>query len=220
MSTLGTESKEGSSKAGDAISTVLNLIPTLYYDLIARVCPGLALLCALLLASGRQTEAREFLRSGTAPELVFLLLLGYVAGISLTGVSALWDLSAIWLLDRLDALPAMGNKCFPEMKVIDKVKVFVQRADYVSLTSEAAGRTLGKMYAEVALAQNLLTGILVVMLFLLANDGWQSFDRAGMRYAIAIAVLLFLSMLYRQAAFLSRLDALQEIHHPRPKGSP
>lgn len=56
--------KPAEQKMGPELSSVLNFIPSAYYDLIARVCPGLAPVYRRLLVSRHALSTSHVFRAG------------------------------------------------------------------------------------------------------------------------------------------------------------
>jgi hypothetical protein len=121
-----------------------NLIPSLYYDLIARVCAGVPFLGVLL------WDYRGKFGSVTWSKLTLLLGAGYVLGLILTPLSAPWDL--VQLLVR------------KVLKTPFDWKEGASGGDEVDKKDKAAGATIAKMQAEAVLCQNLFTAFLVLVI--------------------------------------------------------
>ena len=70
------------------LQSVSKLVPSVYYDLIARVCAGVPFLALLLWA---QRESLRDLVSNAWIGFLLLLGAGYLAGLLLTSLSLLWS---------------------------------------------------------------------------------------------------------------------------------
>jgi hypothetical protein len=114
--------------------SLAQLIPSVYYDIIARVCAGVPFLVTLL-----WSQKDKVAKLALSPWVGFLLLLGagYLTGLVLTSGSLLWDVLALQRWSRND-----------EIAAVDK----------------DAGAVLAKMAAEAALCQNLLTAFVVLLI--------------------------------------------------------
>lgn len=199
-------------KIGQELSSLLNFIPSAYYDLIARVCPGLAFWVALsyemnFLISYSPDKSQASISGGS---LIILILLSYVSGIVMTGFCIIWDAISIFILERAPFSPTLN---------LDSAATFAQRwkqisvnIDQVCKANDAAGRILVKAMAEVTLCQNLLTG-LIVLACIGSFSGDQKFYefQSYYQYYLAIGCSLFLAMLFRQAMFLGRVMDMHTI---------
>jgi hypothetical protein len=203
--------KPDEQKMGAELSSLLNFVPSAYYDLIARVCPGMAFWVTLsykmdfIITPGKP----QTLVSGA--DLFILILLSYVSGIVLTGFCVIWDAISIFILERAPFCTALN---------LASAATFTQRwkqvsvsIDQVSKANDTAGRILVKAMAEVTLCQNLLTGLIV-----LACIGSFSGDlkfyafQPYYPYYLAIGCSLFCAMLFRQAMFLGRVMDLHGLY--------
>jgi hypothetical protein len=75
-------SKAEESKDASAAS-LLNVIPTVYYDLIARICPGMGFWVALSFVSTEFAKLISF-RALSGSDLFVLIVLSYLSGIVFT----------------------------------------------------------------------------------------------------------------------------------------
>ncbi len=218
MSTAIAEPKKsGNEKSESGLSSLMNFVPSAYYDLIARVCPGMAFWVALSfkasLVSGLNPKA---LNEFSGPVLFVLIALSYVSGIVLTGFTVVWDWVSLMFLSATKTMRShLGLDAPKSTPFSSRWKVVSLHIDAVIKEDEGAGRVLVKAMAEVTLCQNLLSGMLV-----LAFIGHYSQDSrffAPLLYTefyIPIALALFLSMLFRQAMFLGRVKDLYELYVP------
>jgi hypothetical protein len=172
-------------------------IPSVYYDLIARVCAGVPFLTMILW--GRDTF-------GEITLIKFLLLLGagYIAGLLLTSVSVLWG----WV-DLLILLVLHGPFGWRDWS---------SRNDEIYVKDKDAGTTLAKMEAEATLCKNLLTGFL---LLLILNDSGTFLVPAisamdtHRQWKCIIILILGLSAIVRTALYRSRQNNLHDINYPK-----
>jgi hypothetical protein len=98
------DSKGDSSEA--VSSGLWNSIPSLYYDLIARICPGMAFLIALSVQESDTTQHFSLTKLPTfsVASVVVLVALSYLVGMVLTGVSFVWDLLFLGLVSTSKGL--------------------------------------------------------------------------------------------------------------------
>jgi hypothetical protein len=222
------------------LTSVANLIPKIYYDLIARISAGVPFL--LLLFWPRKQDDFRF---GTSDVIDFILLLGagYVAGLILTPPSAILGLIApgffklcIWLGSKAPPSASDGNavtaklgvrrlcawlnkQCTPltNMQNIEaahpKASLNWSRNDLIALYDKDAGATLAKMQAEAVLCMNLLTGYL---LLIIANStgayNVSALCGRGSIFKWSIGILLAFAVIHRQFAYLGRQCALYNAH--------
>jgi polyferredoxin len=202
------------SKSQEGLVAFLNLIPTVYYDLIARVAPGLTLLIALVAFKwGRDIPAKESLSIvATTPALVVILLISYVLGMILTSAAFFWDFLSFFVLGMLFGNSKLGWWCLFG-RFTEAWAKCSNEMDEVAKLNEGAGSTLGKMMAETSLCENLLSGLLVLVAI-----GWLS---AGVhfyhpnQYPIlygSMATLLVFGVLYRQRVFVGRVSSMLSVH--------
>ncbi|RON24575.1 hypothetical protein BK660_02575 [Pseudomonas brassicacearum] len=205
--------KSEEQKMGSELSSLLNFIPSAYYDLIARVCPGMAFWVTLsykmdFIISFSPEKPQT---SVSGADLFILILLSYVSGIVLTGFCVIWDAVSIFILERAPFCTALN---------LANAATFTQRwkqvsvsIDQVSQANDTAGRILVKAMAEVTLCQNLLTG-LIVLACIGSFSGNLKFYAFGPYYIyyLAIGCSLFIAMMFRQAMFLGRVMDLHALY--------
>ena len=222
MSELPKGKKEGGEKGESGLGSLMNFIPSAYYDLIARVCPGIAFWVAIWIQAplipGLNLKQPALEISG--PILFILLLLSYVSGIVLTGFCVIWDfVSLICLTRTMQMRKLLGLKGL-DTKFTDRWTIIAKRIDEVIKEDENAGRILVKAMAEVSLCQNLLSGLCV-----LAGIGFFSSKHFASPvenawYFLSIGAALFVSMVFRQAMFLGRVRHLHAMYVPSAVHSP
>lgn len=205
--------KPAEQKMGAELSSVLSFIPSAYYDLIARVCPGMAFWVTLsykmdFIISFSPTKTQI---SVSGADVFILILLSYVSGIVLTGFCVIWDALSIFILERAPFCKALN---------LGSAATFTQRwkqvsvnIDQVSQTNDFAGRILVKAMAEVTLCQNLLTGLIVLACIGSFSGGEKFYAfQPYYHYYLAIGCSLFVAMLFRQAMFLGRVMDLHGLY--------
>lgn len=182
-----------------ALHSVGKLVPSIYYDLIARVCAGVPFLTLLL-----WTQRDSFKDLVTNAWIGFLLLLGagYLVGLLLTPLSLVWS--------ALIGLP---------IRIILRVPTadwrHGSRNDEIAAKDKEAGATLAKMQAEATLCQNLLSAFIVLIV---ANDTGTflvpALNAYGTKYRWIIFGVLVTAAVFRTAAYLGRQNSLYEIYKP------
>lgn len=204
---MASEKKPEDKSAGG----LAGIVPTAYYDLIARVCPGVAFWVALSFCSpifGTVAVTKDL--SGAS--LFILLLLSYLTGIVLTGFSWLWDRLCLFVLTRStdlsEELGLDGTEAFSK-----QWSVIGRKMDEVMVVSGEAGKTLVKGLAEVTLCENLLTALLVLAaLGVASKSAWfYSPEQYPWQFLLA-ALALLLSVVFRQMMFVGRVKLAHEIH--------
>jgi hypothetical protein len=183
-----------------AFQSVGKVVPSVYYDLIARVCAGVPFLALLLWA---QRESFKDLVSSAWIGFILLLGAGYLAGLLLTSLSLLWS--------ALIGLPA---RTIFRMPTADWRHG--SRNDEIAAKDKEAGATLAKMQAEATLCQNLLSGFLVL---LIANDtgtfSVSALSAHGPMYRWVIFLALLAAAVFRTVAYLGRQNSLYKIYLPK-----
>jgi hypothetical protein len=213
--------KPDEQKMGAEPSSLLNFIPSAYYDLIARVCPGMAFWVTLsykmdFLVSFSSDKPQAAV---SGADLFILILLSYVSGIVLTGFCVIWDAISIFILEREPFRTALN---------LASAATFTQRwkqvsvsIDQVSQANDTAGRVLVKAMAEVTLCQNLLTGLIVLACIGSFSGGTQFYAfQPYYHYYLPIGCSLFCAMLFRQAMFLGRVMDLHALYSVHPTATP
>jgi hypothetical protein len=180
---------EGAEKAAASI-------PQLFYDLIARVVPGTAFLLAL--TWDRPETAGAFQRYGEAAKVLFLLGVGYAAGLTLTGLSNFLDMAwwwyAKWLMPRYK-----GNwEVLCDLKEHARAPAEVmQIASKVGRVDRAAADSLSKQFAEVTLCENLLVGLILLFVAKATSVTGTILDVLYPGWALGILVLLVIALYFR-----------------------
>jgi hypothetical protein len=171
-----------------------NVIPSLYYDLIARVCSGVPFLVLLLWA---QRQSFENLVSKSWIGFFLLLGAGYLAGLLLTPLSFLWNV--------LIGLPTRIILGIP----FAELRRQWSRNDEIAAADKEAGTTLAKMEAEATLCQNLLSAFVVLII---ANEKKNFLVPALGDHRCIIFLALLLAALFRTVVYLGRQKSFYEIY--------
>ncbi|QZI68435.1 hypothetical protein K5F93_18700 [Pseudomonas protegens] len=206
----------GKSEGGSGLTSIFNLIPSVYYDLIARICPGMAFWIVLAfkypLLPGVEPQSVPEMLTGTL--LIVLIILSYVSGIVFTGFAVLWDLLSIALLaSNQNMKQLLGLDGETSTSFTRQWKHLSKRIDQVIKEDEGAGKTLVKAMAEVTLCQNLLTGLIALITIELCYKTPIFLPIAQYKLLyLGISIALITSMLFRQAMFLGRVKDLHELY--------
>lgn len=199
-------------EGNDKLSTLGGIVPSVYYDLIARVCGGAPFLALVLSGQGDSLrKAADFL--GTAGVMLGAVLGAYVIGMLLTAVSLIVCSPINVIVNRWYGFRAQERN---------------EKADRVDKLDSAMGGTLLKMAAEEVLCQNLLSGFIV---FWFASKHWPAaFDlqtdparRALFAWPVSlwVTLVLVLAVIHRTSAHAHRVKVFYDILHgdPAPRGS-
>jgi hypothetical protein len=145
-----------------ALKDAAGLIPELYYDLISRVTPGLAVLLTWLYSCEKCKIVYELEhikdQVGATAMALLVLIGGYVIGILLSTLSYPAELALDWYVSQLDA----ESK---RLRLRDFRQLRDLKRDETVCRNPASGSTAIKMAAETALCQNLIAGLVVLLLF-------------------------------------------------------
>jgi hypothetical protein len=191
-----------SEKSGTSeINSVWSLIPSVYYDLIARFTPGIAM---LLLIDDVRKGANE---AGSA-QVAIALILAYIVGILLTGMSSilLWPIRTVTTCDRLRKLGWLGRQL--QLLPTKKQELFIN--DYVGLKRPESGATLAKMQAESVLCANITVAWILLPFFAGASavNAWlQSSPRPIAMYSL-VTMILFITANTRYVMWRGRQRTL------------
>ena len=190
------------SEAGP-LTELGKVIPSVYYDIIARVSSGTPFLM-ILLWDHRETFGDEL----TLAKLTLLLGAGYVAGLLLTAFTFLWMPVQFLVLAIL------------RVQIRDWRRG-LQRNDEISARNEQAGATIAKMQAEATLCQNLFTGFLLLILLndlkLVPLSLINTLGSAGKWLMLAV---LGLAGIFRGIVYFGRQNSLYEIFVTSQPNSP
>ncbi|MFJ3117608.1 hypothetical protein ACIPI6_13815 [Pseudomonas protegens] len=202
----------GKSEGGSGLTSILNLIPSVYYDLIARICPGMAFWIVLAFKYPHEQLQPPDILGGAL--LFVLIILSYVSGIVFTGFAPLWDWLSIATLNRCRFLAALvGLADAPASSSFARWKAVTRQLDEVIQADDGAGKTLVKAMAEISLCQNLLTGCIALALIEIGFSACGALSMAqhpGFNGFSALALLV--AMYMRQMMFLGRVSHLHQLH--------
>lgn len=207
--------KSDKEKSVSGLSSLMNFVPSAYYDLIARVCPGMAFWVALSLKASLVFGLNpKVLDDLSGPVLIVLITLSYVSGIVLTGFTVVWDWISLRCLSMTKTMQRhLGLDAPKGSPFSSRWKAVSLSIDAVVKADDGAGRVLVKSMAEVALCQNLLSGMLILACIGHYSENQHFFaPLLYMEFYIPIAIAFFLSMLFRQAMFLGRVKDLYELY--------
>ena len=196
---------------GDSLSSLMNVIPSVYYDLIARICPGMAFWVALSFISPVFRKLAD-LGTFSAASLFVLVVLSYLSGIVFTGFSIVWDAFSLKLFSLSKGMmEALGLKA--KTKLREQWVIIADKMEAVAKESEDSGRTVTKALAEVALCQNLVTGLITLAVIGFYSGGKHFYS--PLEHVVPYVLTLFAvlaSMLFRQAMFLGRVQAFYRMY--------
>ncbi|MBR0775347.1 hypothetical protein JQ625_10940 [Bradyrhizobium diazoefficiens] len=201
--------------AEDPLKEAAKVIPSVYYDLIARVAAGAAVIAAASWIGSLTIKS-------PGEHLVLLALGAYICGMLLTPFGALSGYGARWLVrEILKWLPSeetlknfsqghlarrlVGKllKWLPkdgDLEILSESELAKGPNDEISANNAEAGATIAKMQAEAALCHNMLVGVLVLPLFACPVKHWD--------YWRVAVIVLVIAALYRTAAYLVRQKQL------------
>lgn len=178
------------------LDNVGEVVPSLYYDLIARVCAGVPF---ILLLVKNQTEGLNPLTKavGASGTVLLVVLFGYLLGLLLTPLAGSFAAPIQLLLKKKIGL---GH-----FKSVDYLLEISRRTDAISVKDRAMGAVLGKMGAERILCQNLLLGSAILVSVDIQRGSYQlgSFIIEAM-----VVVLLVVLVIQRNVTFLVRQTQL------------
>jgi len=148
-----------------------------------------------------------------------VIVLSYAVGMVATGFGILWD----WLTARLLSLPKDVRKAIGLRRnepIAVQWREVAEKMEAISKKDVEAGRAVAKALAEVSLCENLLTCLIAAILIGWASDGALFVDVLEGWHAIymlaSLLLALFLAVLFRQAMFLGRVQAIYVMYvNPR-----
>ena len=167
------------------------IIPSIYYDLIARVCAGVPFLTVLL------WDQRSKFGDITWAKLTLLLGAGYVVGLVLTPLSLPWGLIQL-VVRRVLKMPI-------------KFREGASLTDQIAAKDKEAGATLAKMQAEAILVENLFSAFIVLTLWSSAYP-LELIAKCTRGSTFLILVLLGISVLHRITAYVIRENRLYHVY--------
>jgi len=173
----------------DTLDKISEIVPTLYYDLIARFVPGAATLGAYLYFAHQSLHELERNTHLTGAAFIAVLIGGsYLLGLVLTPIGTVSGA----LFAKLANAYTRSNRYR-----IDEVW---KKVDELARKDPAAAPIFGKMAAEVTLCENLFAGVLIVVL--ISQDGiWPP-------KIFGWLALLFANVGLRMVLFVERLERI------------
>lgn len=171
---------------GSLAEKVPEVLPSFYYDLVARLVPGTAvvLLSTYLGLPGTDGLVKADLLSGVG--ILLLLGLGYLVALLLTPLGTLLGL----LISRI------ANVSRNDKITLDELWTLV---DSLQSTNPSAATTLSKMAAEVTLCENLLAGLLAILA--VAGQHWP--------FVVSLVLVVLVSLCFRTVVLYSRARHLK-----------
>jgi hypothetical protein len=174
------------------------VIPSIYYDLIARVCAGVPFLAVLL------WDERTAFGDPTWSKLALLFGAGYVAGLVLTPLSLPWVPVHVLLRRKL--------------KMPLNLDTGASLTDDIASRNRDAGETLAKMQAEAVLCENLF-GAFLLLIILNAAVAVPLITKCSVLCRILILAGLGVCSLHRIIAYVVRENRLYEIYVKGQQGA-
>jgi hypothetical protein len=177
------------------------LVPSVYYDLIARVLAGAPFALAIA-----WTEREDLIKVKDVPGAGSLLILlpagaSYLCGILLTPICGWTGLPVQMLFSsKFD-----GHWWMP----ISVSRTVSDWLDEVGLWNPSIGATLAKMQAEAVLCENLCGGYLLALAASGPLLSFKSLD-VPVPVLVTLGILLFVAVCHRETVFLYRLVSYHE----------
>ncbi|HMD75830.1 MAG TPA: hypothetical protein VKG86_00510 [Terracidiphilus sp.] len=178
----------------DLSEKLLQSIPTLFYDALARVCPGGAFLYFL-------AKQGPLISSVTTPDLIMFVVGGYITGVLLTAISSMIFDGPLELLSRLSVrLQRLSpNRLWDQIDALDA-------------HNERHAKLLIKIDAEMTSCQNLFVGFVALVTLqsagYLINESLLFDLRKPIAWVIGTAILVAVVhrtlILYRRVRVLAR----------------
>ena len=160
---------EGKSAGEKGLEKATEAVPTLFYDLIARIISG----CALIIAvSWNESSFKNVVEGASWGSGLLFMMGGYVVGMLLTTFAFVLDFA--WAKCGKPAMNAANrflNRKYRHTR-LDEVSANI---DSISFLNSALGHNLFKMLAEVTLFENLLSGVLIFGIYRcvwISSVGW------------------------------------------------
>ena len=185
---------------GGSLKSIADIVPNVYYDLIARVCSGVPFLILVLWSD---KDSFKDVMPDTGANLLLLIGAGYLTGMLLTPVSLTWNAIIMPLAHYL--LDASG---------LDWRRSELN--EEIGVKHKQGFLNLEKMQAEATLCQNLLSGY--VILFVLNLSGAHSvqlFRGHGPVFVSLIFLLLLTCAVFLTLSYVRRQDIVHRLHVPQ-----
>jgi len=187
------------SNAG-GLASLAGLVPSIYYDLIARVASGAALISVLSWTPDHSIRANVSFSS-----LTLLLGAGYIVGLVLTPVASVISSLVAWCLRTKLELP--GDSSF-----LATSTMIAARNDQVAMRNAEAGVTLAKMQAESTLCCNLFAAFILLVVVNAAVVDVPAIQRLTCSSGILLGTFLLPAACFREVAYLLRQNALHKLY--------
>jgi hypothetical protein len=190
-------SSEQHGVAAKELEKLGGVIPSLYYDIIARIIPGCVLIAAF--AWNGESTINSLLKDATFGSGFFFLLGGYVVGMLLTTIALFFDF--VWWM------VAKRRPC--ELLSPWEAALLIDKIGHINPT---AGITLFKMFAEVTFFENLLAGLIVFW----AARIHLSVPLDHPNYCVlhlAVGIVVFLGLVFRIAGLVERIKSHRDLLH-------
>lgn len=179
----------------DRISQV---VPSFYYDLIARVVPGAATLLLATLFAIPGTGLLQPTESWSGWSALAILATSYLTALLLTPLGGLIGL-LLWVLFRR----------IRSLEMLSPAELW-RRIDSIETRRPEVAATLSKMAAEMTLSENLLAGIVAVSA-LRALPGADALTPAlGIWLLVGLGLLLVVNLGLRHEVLSRRINRLYE----------
>jgi hypothetical protein len=193
---------ESGSEPTSLLEKGASVVPTLYYDIIARIIPGSAFIAAV--SWDKSHAVPEWINAGQVGSGLLFVCFSYLAGMLLTSISVLLFDLAIWQLLSI-FIPGLWSPW-----------AISENIDELSATKPAAAAELLKMFGEATLFENALAGVIVCLSYdRLHKDGLAIVqDYPGP--IVTVAILAALGLVFRVWGLNSRAKKLSTYHQIEP----
>ncbi|MBZ5525676.1 MAG: hypothetical protein LAP21_25930 [Acidobacteriia bacterium] len=185
---------EESSPAKDLGS----VIPSFYYDLIARVSAGVPFLVVLLLDDKACFKPPD----PSVGAILALAFGGYLVGLILSSFSGVF-LALIKLV--LNIIPLAKSR-FSNPQLLSLNSPLVD--DALGIKDKEAGATLAKVAAELVLSQNMLLGFTVLLVIQSLGHPIYLISSASSGLLLVIWIMLLVVVVHRSLVYLIRFDRM------------
>lgn len=177
-----------------------SLVPVVYYDLIARVASGAPFVLIAATVMGIEIWDLEF---------AFVIIVfggGYLLGTLLSTLSAIVNIALwnTWTIRAVNRFLQLNRRLSPRAtRAFNEV---YDRIDRVTGVSRYEGSVLEKMEAGAACADNLFSGVLVLLLL----EAADVLSLMSVGWYVALLSLLLFTMILRRLLLVGRLDSVCE----------
>jgi hypothetical protein len=212
--------ENGAAKKDD----VSGLVPEIYYDLIARIAPGVLTTIALLAPHYEEIQRTTGLKltelSFTA--IFFLVGFGYIVGHLLTTISLAINFiicEPYLLYLRWKGKPPVPTSLRYPFHSNNTLAIFselYERIDLISKKDRSGGVILKKMEAGSALTDNLVSGWIVLVIYVYVSPSASDSILSSIKSCPTVilgTVFLCISSAARRAALIMRHDNLLRLNY-------